>query len=393
MEEVKSAVEALQKSVYDFRKEAEKATEESVKKSAEAIERLEKMAEDVHAQKERLDAIETKAKRPEFGDKEEKDSYHVQVFEKYARFGEGGLSPDEQKFAMETKASVLSDNSNAGYLRLPNERVRGILQNVLEFSPVRQLADVRSGSASSIEQPRNTAEVSASWVAESGTRSETTGLTFGMETITAHELYVQLHASRQMLADQDYDLESFFNDQAGRAFADAEATAFISGSGAGRPEGIVTNTSVNTKTGASSTAIAADELIDTFYTLKQPYRQRGSWLCTRAGFAEIMQLKDGSGQYLWRPGLQPGQPDMLLSRPVYEADDLDAPAAGVWTTGENVAIFGDFRAGYRIYDRIGMGMLRDPFNGASTGAVRFHFWRRVGGGVILPEALVVYKTA
>jgi HK97 family phage major capsid protein len=38
-----------------------------------------------------------------------------------------------------------------------------------------------------------------------------------------------------------------------------------------------------------------------------------------------------------------------------------------------------------------MEVLQDPYNGASSGEVRFHMWRRVGGLVVLPEAFVLYQ--
>ncbi len=41
---------------------------------------------------------------------------------------------------------------------------------------------------------------------------------------------------------------------------------------------------------------------------------------------------------------------------------------------------------YRIYDRIQMALLRDPFTNATTGPTRFHARRRVGGLVRLSEA-------
>lgn len=44
-------------------------------------------------------------------------------------------------------------------------------------------------------------------------------------------------------------------------------------------------------------------------------------------------------------------------------------------------IYGDFAGGYRIFDRVGLSVLRDPFTMAKKGLVRFHARRRVGGDV------------
>jgi HK97 family phage major capsid protein len=55
----------------------------------------------------------------------------------------------------------------------------------------------------------------------------------------------------------------------------------------------------------------------------------------------------------------------------------------------HLAIFGDFRAGYRIIDRMGMSIQRliELYSGA--GLIGFHASRRVGGSVINPNALVI----
>lgn len=54
---------------------------------------------------------------------------------------------------------------------------------------------------------------------------------------------------------------------------------------------------------------------------------------------------------------------------------------------------GDFDSAYRIYDRVGMSILRDPYSLATTGKVRFHARRRVGAGLTKIEALRKVKCA
>jgi HK97 family phage major capsid protein len=46
-----------------------------------------------------------------------------------------------------------------------------------------------------------------------------------------------------------------------------------------------------------------------------------------------------------------------------------------------------------IVDRIALAVLRDPFTQATTGNVRYIARRRVGGQVILPEAIVKQKVS
>ena len=60
--------------------------------------------------------------------------------------------------------------------------------------------------------------------------------------------------------------------------------------------------------------------------------------------------------------------------------------------GAKPVLFGDFRRGYMIVDRINLSIMRDPFTQASSGNVRYLARRRVGGQVILPEALTTITT-
>ena len=56
--------------------------------------------------------------------------------------------------------------------------------------------------------------------------------------------------------------------------------------------------------------------------------------------------------------------------------------------GAKPVAFGDFRRAYMIVDRVALAVLRDPFTQATTGNVRYVARRRVGGQVILAEAIV-----
>jgi HK97 family phage major capsid protein len=66
----------------------------------------------------------------------------------------------------------------------------------------------------------------------------------------------------------------------------------------------------------------------------------------------------------------------------------DSPAGDTFPVA-----FGDFASGYQVVDRVGLQIMRDDYTGAGSGIVKFHARRRVGGKVILPEAIAVLKAA
>lgn len=294
----------------------------------------------------------------------------------WLRKGDKALGPAE------TKVLVVSDDPSAGYLA-PTQISTEILRIARDYSPLRQIARVVSIDRESLEQPKRTGAGVASWVTETGTRSETTGLAFSMERLTPYEMYYLLKSSVKQLEDSAYQLEEEIAAEIGEAFAVAEGTTFISGTGVGQPEGILTNPSVAHVASGGASTITADQLVSMVYTLKAEYARNATWVMNRATLGTIRQLKDSvSGNYLWAPGFG-GQPGLLLGYPVLECSDM--PAIG--SSNEPIA-FGDFRRGYMIVDRVGISIQRLSELYAASGIVAFLARKRVGGQVIDPNAII-----
>ena len=101
----------------------------------------------------------------------------------------------------------------------------------------------------------------------------------------------------------------------------------------------------------------------------------------------VRTLKDkNSGQYLWSPNLQNGTPNALLGLPVYEATDMP-----IFEKGALFVALADFKAAYKIVDRAGIRILRDPYTFKPF--VKFYTTKRVGGDVINYEAIKLLKAS
>lgn len=285
--------------------------------------------------------------------------------------------------AAEYKVLAITPDTAGGYLA-PVEYVREIIKGVTEMSPFRSLARVRQTAAKSIQVPKRTGQFAAVWVAERGTKSETTGLAYGLEEITAHETHALVDITNQMLEDSAFDLESEIRMEADEQFAVAEGTAFVTGTGVGKPEGFTVASGVTTVASGHATLLTSDGLISLFYTPKTAYARNGQWVLNRSSISAVRKLKDGVGGYLWQPGIANGVPNTILGAPYVEMPDMASIAAGT-----KPIAFGDFSRGYTIVDRISMEMLRDPYTQATSGAVRFIFRRRVGGQVTNAEAFAL----
>jgi HK97 family phage major capsid protein len=326
---------------------------------------------------ERLDSLETSLKRPESGFEAKNIDTTMKAYDKYLRKGKESLDQ------MEHKVLTVSNDTGGGYLA-PPEYVEEIMKKVTEMSPIRNIARVRQTSNRSIQVPTRTGTFSATFVAETGTRSETTGLTYGMEEITAHELYALVDISEQDVEDSAFNMESELSSEFAIQFAKAEGTAFVNGTSAGQPEGFMTNSSVGTTNSGAAAALTADGLIDLYSAVKTDYARNGTFVFNRATLGKIRQLQDTNGSYVFQAGfsLQVGVPNTILGQPYIEAPDM--PDVGA---GNKPVAFGDFNRAYMIVDRIALAILRDPFTQATSGTIRYVARRRIGGQVVMAEAI------
>ena len=330
---------------------------------------------------EKVEQLETVLSRPSAGYDSKSIDETCAAFDLYCRKGIDHLSD------VEKKALTVSNDTTGGYLA-PPEYVRELIKTVTEISPIRSIAKVRSTGQRSIQIPKRTGQFSAQWVSESGTRAETTGYEVGLEEIPAHEHYALVDISEQDLEDTVFDLEAEMQSEFAEQFAKAEGTAFVSGNAVGKPEGLLTNSNVSEVVSGSASALTADGLISLVHSIKAEYGRNGTFVFNRTTLAAIRKLKDTAGQYVFQAGmmLQGGVTNTILGHGYVEATDMPSEGSNTFPV-----LFGDFNKAYMIVDRVNLAVLRDPFTQATTGNVRYIARKRVGGQVILPEAIVKQK--
>lgn len=399
-DEVKSVVTEMAEAFEEFKKtydaklenvEAGKSDpllDEKLSKLEAKLDSLEDVNQSLTAQKQaqdglkdQIDNLHTVITRPNSGFDSKQVDETLMAFDSYCRKGLEGISPDEKK------ALTVSNDSTGGYLA-PPEYVRELIKTITEISPIRGVARIRATAQRSIQVPKRTGQFAAEWVAESGTRAETTGYQVGLEEIPAHEHYALVDISEQDLEDTVFNLEAEMQSEFAEQFAKAEGTAFVSGNSVGKPEGFMTNGDVAESVSGNATAVTADGLITLVHAIKADYSRNGTMIFNRTTLGSIRKLKDTAGQYVFQAGmsLSGGMSATVLGHPYVEATDMPSEGSGTFPVA-----FGDFRRAYMIVDRVAMAVLRDPFTQATTGNVRYVARRRVGGQVILPEAIVKLK--
>ena len=282
-------------------------------------------------------------------------------------------------------ALQIGTDTEGGYL-VPDEFERTLVDTLEDENIFRRLSNVITTSSGDRKIPVVASKGTASWIDEEGAIPESDD-SFGQVSIGAYKLGTMIKVSEELLNDSVFNLETYIAKEFARRIGNKEEDTFFTGDGSGKPTGILAATGGAQLgvTTASATAITIDEILDLFYSLKAPYRNKAVFVMNDATVKAIRKLKDGQGQYIWQPSLQAGTPDTILNRPLYTSAYVPAIAASAKTIA-----FGDFGY-YWVADRQGRVFKRLNELYAATGQVGFVATQRVDGKLILPEAIKVLQ--
>ena len=322
------------------------------------------------------------------------DTHRAAFTDRYLRKGlETGLA------GLEAKSLNLTTPGDGGYA-VPDAIDQIIGSRLRDISPIRQVASVVQVGTANYRKLVASSGIASGWVAETAQRPETTTPSFTEISPPWGELYANPAATQAMLDDAVFDVEAWLAGEISLEFAKQEGAAFISGTGTNRPKGFLTYPTATTADAARpfgtlqyiaagaagnfGSTDPADKLIDLVHALRPAYRQGAVFLMNSSTLARIRKLKDGEGNFLWRPSFAEGQPATLLGYPVIEAQDMPDIAADSFSIA-----FGNFAHGYVIAERTGTRILRDPYSNKPF--VHFYATRRVGGAVVNSEAIKLLK--
>lgn len=284
-----------------------------------------------------------------------------------------------------------------GYLT-PVEWDRTITDRLIQISPMRSICTVLSISGAGFQKLFNNHGTTSGWVGETAARPGTATPTLGPLTYNTGEIYAKPSATQQILDDAEIDLETWLAGEVETEFAYQEGLAFLSGDGVNKPNGILTYVTgganaathpwgaILTVNSGSAAALTSDGIINLTYELPPEYSGAARFAMNRGSHRAVRLLKDGQNNYLWQPSYQAGAPATLLGYPITEMPGMPNIAAGT-----KPILFGDFRRGYLIIDRIGVRVQRDPYSNKPY--VEFYTTKRVGGGLNDPDALKALNVA
>lgn len=279
-------------------------------------------------------------------------------------------------------ALTIGTDSEGGYL-VPDEFEQVIIDKLADENIIRQLANVITTSFGDKKIPVSASHGTAAWTDEGDAYNESDD-SFGVVTIGAHKLTTIIKVSEELINDSVFNIERYIAKEFARRIAAAEEEAFITGNGTGKPTGLLVTGEVGV-TAASATALTSDEVIDLYYSLREPYRKNAVFITNDDTVKAIRKLKDGQGQYLWQPSVAAGAPDTILGRSIKTSTFVPKIEAAAKTIA-----FGDYSY-YWIADRQGRSFQRLNELYAATGQVGFKGSQRVDGKLVLAEAVKVLK--
>ena len=156
--------------------------------------------------------------------------------------------------------------------------------------------------------------VRALWTEEGEYKTETDPA-FRQINLVAHKLVTLTEASDELLDDSAVSLEALLTQLFGGAIAWYEEEAFVNGTGAGQPLGVINAGATFVQARAAAGAIG---LVDLINMLEHSYGNP-VWFITRSALPSLMQLNGPAANpsYVFMPSARDGMPSTLFGYPVF----------------------------------------------------------------------------
>lgn len=285
-------------------------------------------------------------------------------------------------------------DKGGGYLIMPVEVAGGFLQALDNETFIRagatkhQLPKAESLGRVSLDNDPDDFE----WTVELKTGSEDTSMSFGMRELTPHPFAKRVKISEKLIRSAVQNVEDIVETRLRYKAGITEEKGYLIGDGNKKPLGIMTAsndgipTSRDVVCSASTTTINGDGFIDVQMSLKSQYQKEAVWGLSRELVKRARKLKSNDNQYLWQPGLQAGQPDLILGRPYFMSEYMPS----TFTAGLYVGFYGVLKY-YEIVDCLDLRIQRLAELYAETNQIGYILRKESDGQPVLSEAFARMK--
>lgn len=322
---------------------------------------------------------------------QEKGDTIDRAFEHYLRTGQ--INQD----MTELRAQGEGVGSEGGFL-VPSEFRDKIVDRMVAFGGFAPEAEtINTSTGAPLEFPTlDDTSSEGEIIAEGAQYTGGEDLVFGTKSLGAYKYTssgassAPLRVSVELLQDAQFDVAALVARKMGERIARAQAVHWITGSGAGEPEGIVGAGITEDEDVDVHDTLDYDDLLDLETALDPSYEQGAKWVMSKATWSVVRAILDGDNRPLIQAnasaGIGSGVEKTLLGYPVVIDQEMpDFPGAG----DEHFMALGNWKEAYVIRRVASLTVVVNPFTRANFGQVEYVAWERADGLVQNRNAYVV----
>lgn len=146
-----------------------------------------------------------------------------------------------------------------------------------------------------------------------------------------HKLTILTKVDNDFVFDAGFDFKSFLIKKLAKAFANAEDTAFVNGTGVNMPTGILADEG-GADIGITTSSLSYEDIVKLYFSVDKEYRDRGIWMMNDETAQHLRTLKDEAGNYIWNQSS-----DTILGKRVVICNAMPSVSSGA-----KPIVFGDF---------------------------------------------------
>ena len=271
---------------------------------------------------------------------------------------------DFEKFIREQRADTVNMAKGDNGAVIPTTIANRIIDTVKQIAPIYALT-TQFNVKGKLQFPVATGAITTAYQ-EEFTALTSSRVGFDSVTLDGYLIGALSKVSLSLINNAQFDVVSYVVNKIAQSIAEFLEKELISG--ATNIKGITSadyeGKGVNKV--EFTTAISADDLIDTQGALKMNVQDNCKWLMNQATLTAVRKLKDQNGQYILNPDVRTGFGFTLLGKPVMISDEMPA----------DTVVYGDWSAVYvNIHEDVNIRPLNEKY--ADEHAVGFVAWAEI----------------
>lgn len=120
--------------------------------------------------------------------------------------------------------------------------------------------------------------------------------TFNKISFSSYKLAVLSKLNSTFIADMNFPVEAYLNNEFARRFGRAEEDIFINGTGIDEPTGLLQTAEIGKTT--ATTDISFDDIVALYLSVKPEYRKHSVWIMDDETALALRSVKDADGNYI-----------------------------------------------------------------------------------------------